>query len=224
MAEVSITAETQSAVEKIGLLPLNNILVNLPFDLKNPKDKPIACSSTVKAACLFKPEIRITPSSVGGLELPSYLDDQKDIEQLMQYWRNCYDEKDLVDHFHPDSIVEILKSTNGDIGLLLELRTGMKQLDLMIAMLDGGGKSDHILPEIEELDSQIKNIDDVINQINTVIKNEGKKEEFTVKPGTKLTVEAENQEILQAVHQVENENYTEVCKLFNRMYDIEEAK
>lgn len=130
--DVRIEAGKSQRVEKLGLPPLNNVLVNVLLNAeayaRNMEAgidlQPIQCGSMTAAAYLFEPSITITPTLPGkdpGVVLP-----EGNTDQVVDYWRNCRDENELSNHFSPSGVVDAMRpadpAASDRLGMLTRLR------------------------------------------------------------------------------------------------------
>jgi hypothetical protein len=146
--DVKIQAQSTGPVQTIGLLPLNNVLVNVflspdAYERNKANDRelvPVQCGSMRQAAYLFEPEVSISPSRkevpvlvgsrpqsgggrVGGKLEPRQLAPEDILpeaseEQVVPYWRNCRTDDDLPRHFEPSAIVDIMRPKSPSIDRL----------------------------------------------------------------------------------------------------------
>ncbi|TIX46595.1 MAG: hypothetical protein E5W81_12275 [Mesorhizobium sp.] len=129
--DVRVISRATERVEELGLMPLNNILVNV---LLNPEAfernraegadlVPVQCGSMTAAAYLFEPSITLMPEA--GAKDPETIIPDGGAEQTVAYWRECKDESDLSKHFEPNGVVDAMRPTSPEIdrlGTLARLR------------------------------------------------------------------------------------------------------
>jgi hypothetical protein len=141
------------SVQELDLPPLNNVLVNVYINpsayarQKNDANgglQPVRCSSMKSAAYLFEPAVKVTPPAVDGTSIGELLPDG-DVEQSIDYWRNCKNEGDLARHFTPSGIVTSMRPSRqvDRLGTLIRLRLAEVTYRSLSTKADAG--------ELEEL-------------------------------------------------------------------------
>jgi len=119
---------------------------------------PVQASSTVTAAYWYQPKIELKPQDI-TLELKADNESEKikinltdllpssTVEQEVPYWIGCENDDDLVNHFTPNVITDLMQPAaveekNKHLGVLTRLRVAKATYEAFLNKLHGADKED----------------------------------------------------------------------------------